>query len=348
MSVESLLGIKCLDLVCEFAIKSSLILCVSLFLVFILRKKSASIKHFLLSFSLISLLFLPFFSTFTTGWQTKWLPNWQSAENNASNVNEGKKNKDALLHLDKKDNTNLTNATHSSGLEKIKNKDNKAFFLKATDTKTFLGLSLIILWTAGLVFLLLKIILGLYGAHRLTRQGKQMSGKLWRMLLQRFLAAVEIRRKISLLSHDQVKVPLTWGVIKPVVIMPAEARNWNENQRSSALFHELSHVKRSDFLIKILARFSCSLIWFNPLSWFVFRLMKKEQEKACDQLVLKAGVKPSTYAANLLSIQRGGHLRMNPPATVLGAVGKSQLNERLLAILKQQLNPGEVKMKTKF
>jgi len=130
--------------------------------------------------------------------------------------------------------------------------------------------------------------------------------------------------------------------------MPAEAENWNREVCSSALFHELSHVKRGDFLFKILARFSCALYWFNPLSWLVFRLMRKEQEKACDELVLQAGIKPSTYAANLLSIQRSGQIQWNPPSTVLGAVGKSQLNERLMAILKHQYKPKKVNMKTKI
>ena len=92
-------------------------------------------------------------------------------------------------------------------------------------------------------------------------------------------------------------------------------------------------------MIKILARLSCALYWFNPLSWFAYRWMKKEQEKACDELVLKAGVKPSTYAVNLLTIKKAGHLHWNPPSAVLGAVGKSQLNERLTAILKQQFKP---------
>jgi len=348
MSVESLLGLKCLDLICEFVIKSFLVLGISLILVFLFRKKSSSIRHFLLSFSLISLLLLPFLSTFTTGWKTRWLPSWQTVKNSSLNLNEWNKNKDSLLHLSQKDNASQANGIQSSGFENIRDQDKETAFLKTTDVKTLMGLSLSAIWTFGLIFLLMRIILGLYGAHRLTRQGKRMSGSLWQLLLQRFLNAISIRRKISLLSHDQLKVPLTWGVFKPVVIMPTEARNWKKDQRSSALFHELSHVKRSDFLIKILALFSCSLYWFNPLSWFVFRLMKKEQEKACDELVLKAGVKPSTYAANLLSIQRAGQFQLNPPATVLGAVGKSQLNERLLAILKQQWKPKEVKMKTKI
>jgi beta-lactamase regulating signal transducer with metallopeptidase domain len=348
MNMESLIGLKYLYLICEFMIKSSLILGSSLLLFFLFKKKSASMRHFLLSFSLISLLLLPFLSTFIKGWETRLLPSWQTLENSPFDFNEGNQNKAGLYHLNQKDTAVQANGSTPSSLENTKHQDKKTVSQKAIDKRTFLGLSLMTIWTAGLGFLLIRIILGLYGAHRLTRQGKRISGPFWQLLLQRFLEAVSIRRKISLLCHDQVRVPLTWGVFKPVVIMPAEAENWNRNECSSALFHELSHVKRSDFLFKILARFSCALYWFNPLSWFVFRLMRKEQEKACDELVLQAGVKPSTYAANLLSIQRAGQIQWNPPSTVLGAVGKSHLNERLLAILKQQLKPKEVKMKTKI
>jgi beta-lactamase regulating signal transducer with metallopeptidase domain len=282
-----------------------------------------------------------------TGWETRFLPSWQTVENISLDFSEGSKNKDPLHHLNQGDIPIQENSTIASGLEKTKSQDIKTFF-QSIDVASILGLSLITIWTAGLVFLLIRISVGLYGAHRLTRQGKRISGPFWHLLLESFLNAIFIRRKISLLSHDKVRVPLTWGVFKPVVIIPAVAENWNRDECSSALFHELSHVKRSDFLFKILAYLSCALYWFNPLSWFVFRLMRKEQEKACDELVLKAGVKPSTYAANLLSIQKAGLFQWNQPATVLGAVGKSQLNERLLAILKQQLKPKEVKMKTKI
>ena len=346
--MEFFTGFKFLDLICEFMIKSCLVLAVSLLLVFFLRKKSASLRHFLLSFSLISLIIFPFLSSLTTGWETKWLPSWQSAKNSSINFNELEKSKDPLIRPDQKDNTLQANDALLPGFERTGYQSKATVFLKTIGSKNNLGLSLIMIWAAGLIFLLIRICLGLYGAHRLTKQGKRISGSLWQQLLQRFLNAISIRRKISLLSHDKVNTPLTWGVIKPVVILPAEAGNWTKDQCSSALFHELSHIKRSDFLIKILSRLSCSLYWFNPLSWFVFRLMKKEQEKACDELVLKAGVKPSTYAANLLSIKKAGQIQWNPPAAVLGAVGKSQLNERLLAILKHQLKPKEVKMKTKI
>jgi beta-lactamase regulating signal transducer with metallopeptidase domain len=346
--MEFLLDLKYLYLICEFMIKSSLVLGGTLLLFLLFRKKSASMRHFLLSFSLISLLLLPFLSSFMTGWETRLLPSWQNADYTSFDLIEGKKNKGPLSPLNQRDAAIQTNATTPSSIETAKHRNNEVLSQKTFNISSILGLSLMTIWTAGLGFLLIRIFLGLYGAHRLTRQGKQISGPFWKLLLQRFLDAVAIKRKISLLSHDEVRIPLTWGVFKPTVIMPARAENWNRDECSSALFHELSHVKRSDFLFKILARFSCAFYWFNPLSWFVFRLMKEEQEKACDELVLKAGVKPSTYAANLLSIQKAGQIQWNPPSTVLGAVGKSQFNERLLAILKHQLKPKEVKMKTKI
>jgi beta-lactamase regulating signal transducer with metallopeptidase domain len=346
--MEFLLGHKYLYLICEFMIKSSLVLGGSLLLFFLFRKKSASMRHFVLSFSLISLLLLPFLSSFMIGWETRLLPSWRIADYSSSDFIEEEKNKDDLYPLNQKYAAIQTNSTTPSSLKNTEHRDNKALSQKTMNIRAILGLSLITIWTSGLGFLLIRIFLGLYGAHRLTRQGKQISGPFWQLLLHRFLNAVSIRRKISLLSHEQIRIPLTWGVFKPVVIMPARAENWNRDECSSALYHELSHVKRSDFLFKILARFSCALYWFNPLSWFVLRLMGEEQEKACDELVIKAGVKPSTYAANLLSIQRAGKIQLNPPSAVLGAVGKSQLNERLLAILKHQLKPKEVKMKTKL
>jgi len=348
MSMEFFQGLKFLDLICEFLIKSSLILGISLLSVFLIRKKSATMKHFLLSISLISLLIFPFLSTLTTGWETSWLPSWRITQNSSQHADEKNKNKNPLLHLDDKNNTNQANDIQQSDDRESTHQNEKSVFLKTRDIKIIVGLSLMAVWTAGMIFLLIRIFLGLYGAHRLTCQGRRISGSFWQRLLQRFLDAVSIRRKISLLSHEKVKVPLTWGVIRPVVIMPAEARNWNRDQCSSALFHELSHIKRNDFLVKILARLSCALYWFNPLSWFVFRLMRREQEKACDELVLKAGVRPSTYAVNLLSIQKAGQVLWNPQVAVLGAVGKSQLNERLLAVLKQRLKPKEVKMRTKI
>lgn len=346
--MELLSQIKGLDLVCEYLIKSSLVLGFLLLLAFLSRKKSASLRHFLLSFSLISLLLIPFLSSITIGWETRLLPSWQTGKNSSYISNEWAKSKENPIQGKHEDLNIHKKNTQKPDVVKTDSANRGSLLSKLAAKKNFLGLILITLWSVGLIFLLTRIFLGLYGAYRLTRQGEKISGSPWQQLLQRFLKTIPLKRKVSLFTHKQAMVPLTWGVIKPVIIIPDESRKWTKGQCSSALFHELSHIKRGDFLVKIIARISCALFWFNPLSWLTFKIMKKEQEKACDELVLKAGVRPSTYAANLLSIKRSGQAHWNLPTTVLGAVGKSQLNERLIAILKKQFNSKEIKMKTKI
>jgi hypothetical protein len=98
-------------------------------------------------------------------------------------------------------------------------------------------------------------------------------------------------------------------------------------------------------------RLSLALYWLNPLTWVVFRMLKADQEKACDELVLKAGIRPSTYAANLLSFKHAAGRAGSPVAAFLGFLGmfgRSRLNDRLAAILGQKFALQEVKMKTKI
>jgi len=346
--MELLSEIKGIGLVCEYFIKSTLLLAFSLLIVFLSRRKSASLRHFLLSLSLISLLLFPILSSITPGWETRLIPSWEAWKNSSSILNAREKSRQNSLQGNHEALSLQQNGRRPLGAVKAHSANRASVLSKIADNKNILGLSLIVLWSSVLTFLLTRILLGLCGAYRLTRQGEKISDSPWQRLLHRLLKAISLKRKVSLLSHKKVNVPITWGIIKPVVIMPDESRKWTKGQCSSALFHELSHIKRGDFLIKILTRISCAIFWFNPLSWLAFRMLKKEQEKACDELVLKAGVRPSTYAANLLSIRRSRQAHWNPPAAVLGAVGKSQLNERLVAILKKQFKPKEVKMKTKI
>ena len=323
-----------LALLSEYLIKSFLVLSVSIVLVYLLRKKSASLRHLVLSVFFVGLLFLPILSSFTTGWETKFFPSWQT------------KNVAALETDGINRNLNGSSTTFGSALAASE----VSLHMKEVkkDSRPIFGFVALLIWTFGSIFLFIRIALGIYGTSRLTKEGQEIQDSLWKRLLDRFLKAVSLRRKINLLSHGKTMVPLTWGVIKPVVMMPAESQSWSENQRSVALYHELSHIKRGDYLVMILARISRAIYWFNPLSWVVLGMIKKEQERACDELVLKAGIKPSTYAENLLFIRNSVSGNWNPPAVVLGAMSKSHLNDRLTTILKQRFNLKEVQMKTKI
>ncbi|MCK7483413.1 MAG: M56 family metallopeptidase [Candidatus Moduliflexus flocculans] len=144
-------------------------------------------------------------------------------------------------------------------------------------------------------------------------------------------------------------MPLTWGWRKPVVLFPAGADAWTEDERSSALFHELSHIKRADFLVMLLVRTSLALYWWNPLCWVAYRELLKEQEIACDELVLRARDQAVGLRGQPAGLPALGRVALEPvdgpardagPVVVPGAPGIHPQTEMIVLM--------EVKMKTKI
>src|SRR5579859_3239050 len=101
-----------------------------------------------------------------------------------------------------------------------------------------------------------------------------------------------------------------------------------------ALLHELIHVVRNDFAIRVVSELFCAVVWFQPLAWTVRRKLREEQEFACDEWVLAAGRKGSVYAKMLLD----WHDRLIPQGDVLapGMAQPKSLERRLRAILAPQ------------
>ena len=329
----------------EYLIKSTLTLALALILVGLCRKRPASLKHFVLSISLAGLLLLPLLPYLGLGWETALLPARPvgpsgvlsaSAEWGPKGVTGGGSNfKEGILLSPVSSGPPPLSARRASS-----ENPGPPFF------KTLLPF----VWSAGLALFLLRLAAGIWGAFRLTRTGTPVRDPRWQVLLARFLAALRLQRRVRLKSHHAVPVPLTCGFIRPVVLIPDGHESWTEEQRASTLLHELSHIKRADFLVMVLVRLSLAVFWFNPLSWIVFRRLKNEQEAACDEWVLRTGIKPSTYAANLLFFKSAAGARLSHFAALLGlfGLGRSAFNERLAAILKQRWTFQEVRMKTKI
>lgn len=141
----------------------------------------------------------------------------------------------------------------------------------------------------------------------------------------------------ELLESEHCVMPMTFGVMRPAVLLPADA-GWTPERLRCVLLHELAHVRRGDVATHLLARTALALYWWNPLAWYAWRQFLKERERATDDLVLHAGARASEYAGHLLEVARG----LQPaPATAWAAIAmarRSELESRLVAILDSRVD----------
>ncbi len=154
-------------------------------------------------------------------------------------------------------------------------------------------------------------------------------------------ASLGITRDVRVVTWDGPAMPMTWGALRPVVLVPEAAREWSAERRREVLLHELAHVRRGDWAARLIAALVCALHWFNPLAWLAARSMRDEQELACDDAVLAGGASASTYASNLLEVARSLRSPARGLRTATVAMARpSQLTGRLLKILDEHRAPG--------
>jgi beta-lactamase regulating signal transducer with metallopeptidase domain len=199
--------------------------------------------------------------------------------------------------------------------------------------KTFL----LTLWVIGALFVLARLAIGTSIVASLARKGNRIDDGNWLVLAQRTSAALQITRPLTLLRGGKLGVPVTWGIVYPVVLLPDDADAWPEERRRFVLVHEMAHVKRLDALTQLAGQLALALFWFDPLVWIANRRMQLEREHACDDYVLRHGTSPSQYAEELLSMVRAlgtpEHRSAQPAFAALAMARRSEFEGRMLSIL---------------
>ena len=127
--------------------------------------------------------------------------------------------------------------------------------------------------------------------------------------------------------HSAGVGPLTWGLLRPVIVLPTASAAWPPGLQAAALAHERAHIARWDWAVHLAVWGVCVAFWFHPLAWHARRMLALEAEHAADDAVLSAGVRPSDYARLLVTLARGG-----VPSAALGA-GASLVGQRVQAVL---------------
>jgi beta-lactamase regulating signal transducer with metallopeptidase domain len=163
------------------------------------------------------------------------------------------------------------------------------------------GQALAVLWLTGVLLGCVRLALAAGRIRQLARRADPATGRT-AALLTELARESGIRRPVRCLVSRQSIVPMTWGWLRPVVLLPADAASWSAERLRVVLLHELAHVRRGDAATQFVAELARSLYWFHPLAWWGVRCLRVEQEAACDDRVLAAGAAAEDYAEELVAV----------------------------------------------
>lgn len=189
-----------------------------------------------------------------------------------------------------------------------------------------------VLWGIGFGAAFISVGLGIRRFHQLIRSAEPVKDGTWFSQLDALRKQLGIRAEVQLVLGAEAATPMTGGLRRPVILLPASAESWSEARRHVVLAHELVHVRRRDALRQLVGRAVLAFYWFHPLSWVASSLAAARREEACDERVLAVGTRPSDYARHLLSLAEGKALVRG--ALSLSMVHRSQLERRVRAILR--------------
>jgi HEAT repeat protein len=195
-----------------------------------------------------------------------------------------------------------------------------------------------IAWVVGAAAVLLRLSLGTLRVWRIARRSTRMTDARWLALSQRIAQELNVSRPLTLLQGDSLNVPVTFGVVFPVVLLPADAHLWPMDRRRIVLLHEVAHVKRMDAFTQVLSQFVLAILWFNPLVWVALTRIRAERERACDDYVLRGGMKASLYVDDLIAMVRSIETSAGPAFAALAMARRSEFEGRMLAILDSRLS----------
>jgi bla regulator protein BlaR1 len=215
-----------------------------------------------------------------------------------------------------------------------------AFVAKDIDVLTqlsaFINQNAVWIFTVWFLCFALKslgLLSGLFYVYRIrSYKVHQVSGE-WKERVKNYAQKLGIRQSISLLQSELVKVPVTVGHFKPVILIPIGLIfQLPVEQIETILIHELAHIKRRDYLVNLLQHLLETIFFFNPGLLWLSSLIKEERETCCDDIVLANTSVKSNYLEALLAF----HSQQPARSDLVLGLGSHQMVNRLKRIINHE------------
>lgn len=325
------------------SLKATAILVGSALIARALKHQSAARRHLVWSAGIASALLLPLVQLSLPTWRVPvryTAPLTQSvatpgqserAIESVSNVSAQRMTRKPIVSVPRVESAASANMAalqpySSSSEPRAQGLDDSLGFARPTRARAAMGI-----WLLGAVLAFLPWVLGVIARRRLFARASDVLPQPWdqSVLVLRLLGKIPARARLR--ASTDCMTPMTWGVVRPIVLIPANT-SWTESERRNALLHELAHVSRGDCITHALARMMCVIYWFNPIAWMVARAERLAREEACDDAVLRAGSRPSAYAEQLLYVANSFTQR-SVAVAALTMARRSNIARRLHCIL---------------
>lgn len=141
-----------------------------------------------------------------------------------------------------------------------------------------------------------------------------------------------LKRQVRIKVSDRIDSPLTYGIFRPVILLPKNIYLCGEKNAEYILAHELTHIKRFDVLYKLLMALAVSLHWFNPFAWVMLVLASRDIELSCDEEVVLSksgsGREREEYALTLIEMEEKRSF-----GVLHSGFGGSSVKERIKSVM---------------
>ncbi len=191
-----------------------------------------------------------------------------------------------------------------------------------------------LLWLVGTTLLIGRTLAGFGILRRLRRQAHvQQEGPLFEAL-RRARASLDCHPGVDVATSPSIRSPMVLGILRPLIVVPADlVQRLRGDELTLVLMHELAHVRRCDNLTLLLQRLVTAALFFHPAVWLCGRMLRREAEQACDDLVVSAAGRAEAYARGLaLVAEEAAHsnprTRRVPMMSTLAAT-ESDLSRRI-------------------
>lgn len=187
-----------------------------------------------------------------------------------------------------------------------------------------------IIWGIGLIICILFFAVSYFKCRREFRESLPIKSD----FLTQWIAEHKLSRPIEIRQSSRISAPLTYGVFKPIILMPKNT-NWDDTKQIEyILAHEFVHVRRFDAATKLLLTVALCIHWFNPLVWAMYILSNRDIELSCDETVVRSfgNTNKSAYALILISMEE----KKNSLTPLCNNFSKNAIEERITAIMKMK------------